>query len=961
MRRLSTHCLKTIVALLFVAMSTQTGASAQKAEKYTVSGTVYEYTQGNDSIPLEFASVALPDYAMVVTTNANGEYTFTNVPKGITLIKVAMIGKVTIEKKINVGGSEKLNFTLSDETFKLREVQVTAQNSQADGATSSVIGRSAMDHLQATSLEDVMSLLPGKVASNANLNSAGNVTVRNLASASSAMSSLGTAIIRDGAPISTNANLSTTGATASANGSSIAGPGSLAANGNAAGRGADLRTISTDNIESVEVIRGIPSVEHGDLTSGAIIINSKAGREPLRITGRINPNVYMGAVSTGFNLGKNRGGLNVSADYAHNTNDPIQSYYTYQRLNGRVMYSKEFAQRLRSNTSVSFGYGKNSRGLNPDDTDYLRASRAERYSTTFNTNGLWTIDLGWLKSLRYVASATYTSEQSHYQSMASSNNTPYSMTTTDGTVLSNTPGQHVYYQDADGNSHEITNFTDADKDNYAYCLPANYFAWQKIDSREVNVYAKLVATLLQQSGFIHNRMLIGADFRSDGNVGHGMTFDPEGPPMRPVDVSNATFRNRPYKDIPFLNQVGAFVEENFSWQLGLRQLKLQAGVRYDHANRVGGVFSPRFNASFEVLPNKIWIRGGYGISAKMPTLLYLYPEKAYFEYININELASSKIPEDEKLYITTTKVHDVDVSDLKIAKNTKAEVGIDLKFGQFLFTATAFYEKLRNGYSISQSLNTFAPFAWTTYTRKSANDPLTEAGTYNVLSSWFAPGNNVSADTRGVEFDINFGRVNAINTAFSINGAYMRSKSSNAALVFYDPFKYQNADKKRDIAIYAGNSQYTYNENFTTAFRITHNIPRIGFVVTLTGETVWRNANWIKYYNDELPIGYLSLEDAQPTYFQPGTFGSVDDLKASEEYSYMYRDPSRVGEIKESYKPYFCFNINVTKELGEMVRVSFFANNVFRSYPRRASKRNLGSYTLMNKRFYFGVELQVTI
>lgn len=47
------------------------------------------------------------------------------------------------------------------------------------------------------------------------------------------------------------------------------------------GQGTDLRTISPDNIESVEVIRGIPSVEYGNLTSGAVIIKTKSGVTPL--------------------------------------------------------------------------------------------------------------------------------------------------------------------------------------------------------------------------------------------------------------------------------------------------------------------------------------------------------------------------------------------------------------------------------------------------------------------------------------------------------------------------------------------------------------------------------------------------------------------------------------------------------------------------------------------------------
>ena len=50
-------------------------------------------------------------------------------------------------------------------------------------------------------------------------------------------------------------------------------------------------------------------------------------------------------------------------------------------------------------------------------------------------------------------------------------------------------------------------------------------------------------------------------------------------------------------------------------------------MRYDHVSVAGGTFSPRVNASFDVIPHWLTIRGGYGITAKMPTLLYLYPEK----------------------------------------------------------------------------------------------------------------------------------------------------------------------------------------------------------------------------------------------------------------------------------------------------------------------------------------------
>jgi len=71
----------------------------------------------------------------------------------------------------------------------------------------------------------------------------------------------------------------------------------------------NVRSISTENIESIQIVRGIPSVEYGDLTSGAVIINTKAGREPLRVKAKANPNIYQVSMGTGFELGKKKGAL----------------------------------------------------------------------------------------------------------------------------------------------------------------------------------------------------------------------------------------------------------------------------------------------------------------------------------------------------------------------------------------------------------------------------------------------------------------------------------------------------------------------------------------------------------------------------------------------------------------------------------------------------------------------------
>lgn len=928
-------------------------ASAQSNRKVKLSGTVYEYNQQNERVPLSFATVSIPDMALGTTSNKQGWYTLGEVPQGQVRMQIQFLGKLTVDTLLHVNHDMVLDFTMKNEDFKLKEVTVTATNNRSGKSTSSHISRAAMDHMQANSLYDLMALMPGGISENQNMNSAQQITIRQIASdkGPEAMNALGTAIIRDGAPISNNANLSAMNPTV-LNGSDT--PSALAGGASPAG-GTDVRSISTENIESIQIIRGIPSVEYGDLTSGAVIINTKAGREPLRVKAKANPNIYQVSMGTGFDLGKKQGAFNISADYAHNTKDPTSSYMHYQRATAKVLYSNIFFRdKLRTNTSVDFVYGKDVRERNPDDEQNKTASEGRDVGATFNTNGTWNINKGWLKTLRYVASATYTDKDSYFETVYSSATSPYSMTMTNGAVLSNFAGKHVF--DIEGN--EITNFGAEDEKNFAVYLPSSYLGHYEIDSREVNVYGKLAATFFKSSGNVHNRILLGADFRSDGNIGNGKTYDPSTPPYRSVYGHNATFRPRSYKDIPFVNQIGVYLEDNFKWMIGGKyEMNVQAGVRYDHTSVVGGIFTPRVNASIDIIPDILSIQGGYGIAAKMPSLLYLHPENAYFEYINFNELTNEKIPENERLFMTTTTVHKVDNSDLQIAKNHKAEVGLVLRLGKTHLNVTAYKERLKDGYLMNQDFSTFHSFMYHEYKRTEKG--LEKVSSLPVLSTYAKPSNNLNIETKGVEFDLNIGRIDAIRTAFQINGSWIRSKIWHDGYDFYDNSG-AAASARKPIAFYSQEGSASYNQRFVTTLRATHNIPRIGFVVTMSAQAVWQQSNWKTYGNDSIPVGYIALEDASVNYFPQGKFTSVEQVKEAG-YGYMLQNVSHANAIKESYSPYFCFNLNVTKEISNMLRVSFFANNMFRSYPRKESKRNPGTFVQLNNRFFFGLELSLTL
>ena len=923
---------------------------AQSHEKGSISGKIHELDEKEKRIPLGFATLYFPDYGIGTTSDENGRFSMNNVPMGKARVQVMYVGKVTIDTLVNVNRDLTLDFTLQNENFNLKEVTVTATQNRAGRSTASNISRQAMDHLQATSLNDLLSLMPGGISQNSALNSSQQINIRQIASNSSheeALNALGTAIIRDGAPISNNSNLSAMNPTVSGGASAMSG-------GASPSGGVDVRSISTENIESVEIIRGIPSVEYGDLTSGAVIVHTKAGREPLRVKAKANPNVYQISMGTGYELGKDKGALNVSADYAYNTNDPKATYQHYQRATGKVMYSNSFFHnQLRSNTSLDFMYGKDTRDRNPDDESTQTTSEGRDMGFNLNTNGTWNINKGWLQNIRYVLSGNYTNKQSFFETAYGSASAPYSMTTTDGAILSNFKGQHIF--DAEGN--QITNFGSEDANHYAVFLPSSYIGHYEIDSREVNAFAKLTATLFKQSGHVNNRILLGIDFKTDGNVGKGKTFDPTSPPLRNQTSKNSSYRPRPYKDIPFIHQFGAFAEENFVWNIGEREWKIQAGIRFDHASVVGSVLSPRFNASFDLIPHTLTLSGGYGITSKMPTLLYLYPEKAYFEYVNINELANESIPENERLFMTTTKVYDTSNENLKVAKNHKAEIGLRLNIGKVSASVTAFQERLKNGYSLDYTFNSFNTFMYKEYTRNENGD-LVLASNLPVLNSYYTPTNNMNVKTQGIEFDVNVGRIDALRTSFQLNGAWMRTQSWNNGYDFYDNSG-TSASSRTPVAIYEAGAVKSYRQQLATTLRATHNIPEIGFVVTLTTQAIWNQSNWKTFGNDTIPVGYISL-DNEVTMFPEGKYISTEQLKA-DGYDYMLQNPNHSHAIKETYSPYFCFNLNVTKEISDMFRVSFFANNMFRSYPRVESKRNPGTYISLNNRFFFGLELSCTL
>lgn len=930
----------TVAALLMLMAGGSAMAQSPTKSNFTISGKAFEQQNGR-LVPLRQATIVLKEFGLVASSDADGSFQLKDVPAGTANISASYIGKLDIDTALSIQKNLDIQLVFQENSYRIDQVDVVAKKSDDAVGTSSKISSNAIEHLQANSLADMMSLLPGGLTQNPDLNSAKEINIRGIADETSASNAFGTSIIVNGSPVSNNANLQTLSPTLNGSGASLSGGASPAG-------GFDVRNIPVQNIESVEVIRGIPSVAYGDATSGAVIVNQKAGRQPLTVEARTNPNLYSLSASQGIVLSDTKGALNLGANYAYNTVDPVQSYKFYQRATFNTLYSNQFFNnKWSSNTGLNFNFGKDTRKLNPDDEITKTKSHGKEVGFALHTNGRYGVENRWLKNIVYAARVSYTDKASYLQEQHTSANAPYSMSYTDGAVLSNFPGTSFF----DNEGNEITHIPAGEESLYAVYLPSTYVGEYNIYGKELNAFGQISALFYNRIGNTSSNWRIGADYKVDKNYGDGKVFADSLPPYRSAVYDNATFRKRKFSDIPALQQLGFFVEEDFTAQIAGRKLNIIAGARFDLFNKDLAVISPRFNASYEIIPNVLRIKGGYGLLSKAPSLLYVNPERAYFEYINVNELATNAIPADQRVFITTTRVFNTENEDLKIAQNKKAELGFDLNIGQSVLSVTAFQESLKNGYEYSL---TARPVDFIEYKRVNNSEPIYTTTSNPVLAKFNTPSNSARLDKKGIEFDLLLKRIESIRTQFSINGMYIEQKSYGTNYSFYDEQSGTGAAARTHIALYDPEMIVEHDKSAVTSLRAVHNIPSIGFVVSLTTEFIWNRSDWTVYGNDSIPVKYISKIDGNIYDFDA-------DRRDEAEFKTLLRPVDRTLEMVESLPPMVNFNINVTKDIKDFLRVSFFANNMFRSYPIAQSDRVKSKYYNENIPFYFGLNLALKI
>lgn len=833
---------------------------------------------------------------------------------------------------------------LRQNAIALGEVVVTARASDGP-VTSSIIGRDAMTHLQPNSIADLMELLPGGYAKDPNMGEANTITLRETGTMGAygaitknnnySISSLGTQFMVDGVPISTDANLqysplSDTQSSASSS--------TVENNRNITNRGVDMRSISTDDIESVEVVRGIPSVEYGNLTSG--LINIKKIRRAIPLTARFKADGYSKLFSLGKGLqldGEGNSILNVDLGYMDSKIDPTDNFENYKRVTGALRYTLrgDRKEKIKWQWNSAFDYsGSFDDSKSDPDINYGRVDEYKSsYSRLALTNGFNVkMPKSWFKELDVNTLVSLQLDRLRQTRLVAPQR------------------------------YGIVPLSWSDGENEAQAVYAEYTAHYLCDGKPFNAYVKVKGVMGFKTPYTLHTIKVGANWDLAKNFGRGQVYDMH----HPLSVSGWSLRPRKYSDIPSLQNFSLFAEELMKANVGKCQLELMVGLRLNTLLGLERQFDmsgkyyadPRANLAWHLpkfklggKPMSISLNGGYGITTKMPTLNYLYPDKYYSNFICMAYYDTAN-PEQDSKFVVHTYVQDPTNYHIKPARNHKWEIRLDMDWNDNRLSVDYFRESMTSGFRYS---TIYGVYDYKSYdvTQMAAGMDYTTLPYENkrVLDGYQQASNGSELVKQGIELAFTSQRIRCLRTRINVTGAWFHTKYTNSQPLFSPVSTVIDgrAVREKYVGLYNWNDGRE-NDRLNTNVTFDTQIPEWKLIFTTSVQCMWM-IRTKQMWKNGTPMAYMSYVD-----------GQLHDFKdADRSDPYLMQLVRTYNE--EQFKPFtvpmsMLVNLKVTKEIGKYMRLSFFANKILDYLPDYTAN---GKVIRRNASPYFGVEAGFTI
>lgn len=872
---------------------------------------------------LDYAVVQLfvgKQMAYAGITDANGHVEFQNIKPGEYRLLVSYIGYESAEKEIKVVGTVSETVSLKPSIKSLNEVVVTASESKR-ATSASIIDRTAMKHLQPSSFTDLLELVPGGKSVDPQMGQANLIRIREASNVED-FSSLGVGFYVDGIAQNTDANLQYMPSSTSAlNGTS------------SVSKGVDMRTISTDNIEKVEIVRGIPSVAYGNVANGAVIIQRKASESPLSARFKADKTSKLFSIGKGIRLdGNGSYVLNTDLSYLDSKIDPRNSVKNYTRftasarLDGRQMWDE---RSVRWNVSVDYTGSFDDARRDKDATvkedayksDYSSMKVAGRWSMNFSRSS-------WIREVNASASVSQQWEKMH-ETKSVSLNRPAAISVQKETGV------------ADG-----------------IYLPYNYVAQMEIDGKPLYVTASARTQLAFPFGRLQNKTNVGVDWTFQKNLGNGQVFDV----TRPISESMST-RPRRFKDIPGVQPIALYAEEVMNMPVGRHKLALTAGVRLQSMAGLdsryemkGKVYTdPRFDMQWSLPSVNGWnvsFSGGLGWISRMPTTAQLYPDMKYVDLIQLNYYHSN--PEYRRINMMTYKWDNTNY-ELEPARNKKWEVRADVARDGNRLSVTYFRERMNNAFN---DATYYRSLGYRLYDPASINasglttppdlSKLAYTDEYN-LDVYTTDGNVLKVRKEGVEFQLASKRIESLMTRVTVYGAWIKTIYSSDTPRYKASSILLDNKQLKYVGLYVGENG-TESQSFNTNFMFDTYIQRLGLTFSTSAQCTWftsRKNLWCS----GVPVSYVDQSGVSHL-FTEADKSNVQLQHLVEKYSDSYFERTTIPF-------YMDFNFKAGKRIGKYMTLSLYVNRILGIYPDYTLRGVLQRRTAASP--YFGMEMNLTI
>ncbi len=740
-------------------------------------------------------------------TNFEGKFIIDDIPVGKYRVEISYVGykKKVIEIEVVKERFLQIDIKLKPDLFNIGGITVTAKDDllPRNIATTTDISSGEIEHYQATNLGDVLDLVPGIQKTNPGINKTSQIAIR--ASAGNTpeeqIEAFGTKIIIDGEPISNNSNLQF---------ETLDG---VKFGANSMGGSVDLREIPADNLESVSVISGMPSVRYGDFSNGIIELKTKMGVAPHRIKIKNNPHTSEANFGGGFSIGNNS--LNYNANVARSERDLRLVGDEYTRISAQLTYG---AVHLNNWTARYKLKGQFINDEKEPQGDFLKTKDYNRgYTIGLNS---W----GTVNSFNQTSKFKYNvyTSMKKINSMKSRLKTEY-LVTPEGDTVSSYIGKV--------------------ENKGIQWLAGGRLEWESI---------------FYTGSFVHS-FLAGTEVQYDANSGEGVIIDT----VYNYYGIESQKRSYNFDDIPGQLILSIYAEDKLTGHF-LFDFSLMFGFRYEmyrpHSLNLSGFwgdgdlvksyqgsfFNPRISLLTYFTKNN-QLRINFGSSSKSPAMSRIYPPESVLKWGNPITGKTEYFRFDKR------------VPNLQGYKTTQFEISYDHKFFNKMGISLTAYYRERNNQPKYQEHQVF--------TEIENNGKKDVYYVDNYLLSY-----NIGANiSKGIEFTFRTALIEPLNMNFKVTGSYSYNRTPSRGY----SYKYDNDESIGEITNYPVPnvttdtligfyypSQGNWQDKFQINYYLKYINKELGLWVTLRAEQLYGERNQ-KF--SLIPVDYNLLTDKGKT------------------------------------------------------------------------------------------------